>query len=57
MGFTLREGDDVVLTSYDVPNVPVQRNHRTNIVGDLLTAEGEINILIDPVFPGEYIVE
>ena len=57
VGFTLREGDDVVLTSYDVPNVPVQRNHRTNIVGDLLTAEGEINILIDPVFPGEYIVE
>ena len=57
VAFSIREGQDVVLTSYDVPNVPVQRNHRTNIVGELLTAEGDINIIIDPVFAGEYVVE
>ena len=56
VAFEVREGDDVVLTSYDVPNVPVQRNYRTNIVGGLLTAEGEINIIIDPIFNGEYVI-
>ena len=53
--FEIREGDATVLTQYDVPNVPVQRNYRTNIVGDLLTAEGTINIVVDPIFYGEYI--
>jgi hypothetical protein len=53
----IREGNDVVLTSYDVPNVPVKRNHRTNIVGDLLTAEGTINIIVDPIFTGEIVVK
>ena len=57
VAFKVREGDDVVLTSYDVPNVPVQRNFRTNIVGSLLTAEGEISIIIDPIFNGEYVVD
>ena len=57
VSFEVREGDDVVLTSYDVPNVPVQRNYRTNIVGSLLTAEGEISIIIDPIFNGEYVVD
>lgn len=55
VSFEVREGEDVVLTSYDVYNVPVQRNYRTNIVGALLTAEGEINIIIDPIFNGEYV--
>ena len=55
VSFDVREGDDVVLTSYEVPNVPVQRNYRTNIVGGLLTAEGEISIIIDPIFNGEYV--
>lgn len=55
VSFEVREGDATVLTSYDVPNVPVQRNYRTNIVGDLLTAEGTINIIIDPIFIGEYV--
>lgn len=55
VSFEVREGEDVVLTSYEVDNVPVQRNYRTNIVGGLLTAEGEINIIIDPIFNGEYV--
>lgn len=54
--FSIRENDATVLTSYDVPNVPVHRNYRTNIVGGLLTADGEVSIIIDPVFEGEYVV-
>jgi hypothetical protein len=57
VSFAIRENDATVLTSYDVPNVPVQRNYRTNIVGGLLTADGEISIIIDPVFNGEYVVD
>ena len=56
VSFELREGEGTVLTSYDVPNVPVQRNYRTNIVGGLLTAEGTISIIIDPIFNGEYVI-
>ena len=56
VSFEVREGENTVLTSYDVPNVPIQRNYRTNIVGGLLTAEGTINIIIDPIFNGEYVV-
>ena len=56
VSFELREGAGTVLASYDVPNVPVQRNYRTNIVGGLLTAEGTINIIIDPIFNGEYVI-
>jgi hypothetical protein len=56
VSFTVREGDATVLTSCNVPNVPVQRNHRTNIVGGLLTAEGAVSIIIDPIFNGEYVV-
>ena len=57
VSFEIREGDNTVLTSFDVPNVPVQRNYRTNIVGELLTAEGTINVIVDNVFNGEYVVE
>ena len=56
VAFEIREGDATVLTSYEVPNVPVQRNYRTNIVGGLLTAQGTINIIIDPIFNGEYVI-
>lgn len=57
VAFEIREGEATVLTSYEVPNVPVQRNYRTNIVGGLLTAEGTVNIIIDPIFNGEYVTE
>ena len=33
--------------------VPVQRNYRTNIVGSLLTSDGNFNIEIKPGFDGE----
>ena len=31
-------------------NVPFQRNYRTNIYGNLLTAPAEFNVVIDPIF-------
>lgn len=33
-----------------VDNVPVQSNHRTNILGNLLTDKVNFNVVIDPVF-------
>lgn len=40
---------DIVL-----PNVPVQRNWRTNILGDLLAADKTFEIVIDPIFADDY---
>ena len=51
--------NEVVLTVNDgtadvntvtVANCPVQRNYRTNIIGDLFTLDGKFNIIIDPIY-------
>ena len=34
--------------------VPVQRNWRTNIIGQILTGDVTFNITIDPIYDGEY---
>ena len=43
---------------HDIPSVSIKKNHRTNIVGDLFTADAQLNIIIDPNFvlddEGEY---
>ena len=44
--------DSALLTSYSVPNAPVQRNYRTNIYGSLLTSSGEFVVIIDPIYEG-----
>ena len=44
--------DEIELFSID--NVPVQRNWRTNIVGNLLTEEVSLNVSMDKNFAGEY---
>ena len=44
-----REGEKE-LFSLNVPNVPVQRNWRTNILGDLLAADKTFEIVIVPIF-------
>ena len=36
-----------------VPNAPIRRNWRTNIVGNLLTAEAGFNVILDPNFSGD----
>jgi hypothetical protein len=38
----------------DVPNAYMKRNWRTNVVGELLTAEGSFKVSIDPDFTGSY---
>ncbi len=47
--FTTNRNDIVMETA----NIPLQRNWRTNIIGKL-TAEGEFEVVIDPVYEGEY---
>ena len=42
---------DVVVTA---ENVPLKRNHRTNILGNLLTVPGIFNIHVDNAFAGDY---
>ena len=37
-------------TEVPVSNVPLQRNYRTNIVGDLLTTGAVFNVVIDPIY-------
>lgn len=41
---------DVGTVSRHVPTVPVQKNHRTNLLGNLLTQETAIEIIVDEKF-------
>lgn len=41
---------DVGTVSRHVPTVPVQKNHRTNLLGNLLTQETAIEIVVDEKF-------
>lgn len=40
--------DDKVV--HTVTNVPLKKNHRTNIVGDLFTSNAHLDIIVDPEF-------
>ena len=51
--FTPMSGNDITFGD-GLNNVPVQRNWRTNILGQLLTGNIEFNITINPIFDGEY---
>lgn len=46
-------GNDIVFDE-GLNNVPVQRNWRTNIIGQILTGNIDFNISIDPIYDGEY---
>ena len=50
--FTLYKGTDEQIVNVKVPSTPIQRNWRTNIIGDLLTGEG-FDIIIDEEFDNE----
>ena len=41
---------EVGTVTRNVPAVPVQKNHRTNLLGNLLTQETSINIVVDEKF-------
>lgn len=48
--FTMSTGKT---TSVSAPNVPIQGNYRTNILGDLLTVGATFNVKIDSGFKGD----
>ncbi len=60
-----KKADNTITISYDntaagtrtFNNVPLQRNYRTNIYGNLLTGTAEFNIIIKPEFDGEKNIE
>ena len=37
----------------NIPAMPIQRNYRTNIIGNLLTANGQFNIIVDEEYNKE----
>ncbi|MBR4808836.1 MAG: hypothetical protein IK031_00975 [Bacteroidales bacterium] len=47
------EGENGELYSHSVPNVPLKRNWRTNIVGDVLTVNSSFVLTVTPSFDGE----
>ena len=52
-----KSSQSTVPVEISVPNVPVQRNYRTNIIGNILTEQAVFNIIIDPNFyEPDYIV-
>ena len=52
--FGYSEGDAAVAKTRTVGSVPVQRNYRTNIYGQLLTSDVDINIEIKPEYDGAH---
>ncbi len=45
--------DDLSLAKYSRDNVPFIANYRTNLLGRLLTTDGDITVIIDPVPDGD----
>ena len=42
------------INTFEIPNVPVQRNWRTNIIGDILNETVTFNVVIDPNFDNDH---
>ena len=52
--FTVKNDDDTFEKEFTYNNVPLQRNHKTNIIGNLLTSTYDFTIEINPIFDDEY---
>ena len=48
----LDENGAEVAGAYDFSSIPVQRNYRTNVSGNLLTKKADINVEVKPEFDG-----
>ncbi|MBO4984131.1 MAG: hypothetical protein J6C87_00615 [Bacteroides sp.] len=46
--------NETEVNKFDIPNVPVKRNWRTNIIGDILSDNVTFNIVIDPKFDDDH---
>lgn len=57
MSFTFadKDGGNIITFDNGLGAVPIQRNWRTNIVGQILTGNISFNIKIDPIYEGETI--
>ena len=53
--FTYTDGSDAKTRT--VGSVPVQRNYRTNIYGQLLTSDVDVNVEIEPDYQGSHVAE
>lgn len=52
--FEIFDNTDASINKFEIPNVPVQRNWRTNIIGDILNSNVTFNIIIDPKFDNDH---
>ena len=52
----IRERDNKVVSTLTIPNLPIQRNYRTNVIGNLLTKWEDYEIRIDAEFGGSHLV-
>ena len=51
MKYSNADNDEIV--SYEFTNIPVRRNYKTNISGNILTKQGTISVTIDQLWAGE----
>lgn len=49
----LDAGKTAVAPDYEFTNIPVQRNYRTNVTGNLLTKKADVTVTVVPDFDGE----
>lgn len=54
VAFVFASNGEPIEFNQGLNSVPVQRNWRTNILGQLLTGNIDFNISIDPIYDGEY---
>lgn len=50
MTLTVNKADGTEITSRDLTSIPIQRNYKTNVSGNLLTADGEVSVNVVPDF-------
>lgn len=55
--FTFKSGGEDIVFDEGLHAVPVQRNWRTNILGQILTGDIQFNITINPIFEGDINVD
>lgn len=56
MGF-YNDAEEEVVTAYNFSNIPLQRNYKTNVSGNLLTKKANITVTVDPAFTDNIIKE
>ncbi len=47
---TIYDASNAAINTISLPNVPLQGNYRTNIIGKLYTSQADFNIVVDPAF-------